>query len=179
MVDHPLVICLDDAGRMNQNGLIVLDSRIGLGGVLHGDLHEETGNQRPADIGVVVLVVEVGAQQLDAVRFHDALELRTYVIRALKMPQGAKVLVAPHLHIGVPAHLALESVVQVQKGQMVAIGVRELRLHLVGTLSLRVRPNPWRRYGQEGDDGQDLVASVEFRTTDEHHGQLWIEGKFG
>ena len=71
------------------------------------------------------------------------------------------------------------SVINVQHGQMVSVGVGEEVLHLVGTLALSSGADEDLGHRQEGCDGEDFIRAVELRRADEHDGKRWVERELG
>ena len=89
VIDHPVVWAANHRAGVDHDELVVLDSLVDLAvaALPHGNLHEETGEQCPADICVVVLVGERCADQLDIMSLHDTTELGTNVVCAGKMTE--------------------------------------------------------------------------------------------
>lgn len=166
---------------MDEDGLVVLDGAVELArALLHGNLHEEAGEEGAANVGVVILVLKGRRDEFEAVRLHDALELRADVVGAGEVAKGQEVLVAPLLYrVGVRRRLALEGVIGVEERKVVAVGVAEVRLHLVGALAVVGGADKDLGHREERGDGEDLVGAVELGRRDEHDGEGRVQRELG
>ena len=163
---------------MEEDGLVILDGGVGLAvGFALGDLHEEAGDERAADVLVVLLVVEGGGDELELLALHDALELQAHVVGGLEGAQAEEVVVAPLSGV-LLGGVAFEGVVDVEEGEVVAVGVGEEVLHLVGAFAVAGGADEDLGDGEEGGEAEDLVGAVEFGRGDEHDGEGGVEGEF-
>ena len=181
IVDDPVVRARHRRAGMDHNKLVVLDRLVHLAvaALAHGNLHEEASQKRAADVGVVVLVLERRADQVNVVRLHNTLELGPDVVGARQVAVREEMLVAPTLHVLAVGLGALVGVVGVEQRQVVAVGVGKLHLHLVGTLARVVGAHPYRGDGEKGYDGEDLVRAVELGRRDKHNGKGGVERELG
>ena len=100
------------------------------------NLHKETGADRFPDIHIVFLASKLGGDERKVEALHDPHELRTDIVCLLKSSVVDKVLIAP-IRIFTCLLIRVEDI---EKGQLVAINVREARLGLVGSGSGLLRP---------------------------------------
>ena len=95
MVDHPFWVGVQPAGWMQGNDLVVLDGHVGI--LLPFSvrtLHEEGRSDDLPDLNIVLLVVEVGRNEIQVVALHRAFELCPNIIRLLHSSEAEVVLPA-------------------------------------------------------------------------------------
>lgn len=145
---------------------------------LLGHLHEEARHQRAPDVGVIILVLKRCRHEVEPVALHDPRQLLPHVVGALQAAERQEVVVAPLA--GILLRLRrLEGVVDVEEGEVVAVGVGKELLHLVGALAGCGRAHEDLRDGEEGGEGEDFVGAVELRRGDEHDSECGIQWELG
>mmetsp|Transcript_42442 Transcript_42442/g.117469 ORF Transcript_42442/g.117469 Transcript_42442/m.117469 type:complete len:343 (-) Transcript_42442:655-1683(-) len=175
VVEAPLGLVLQDRRRVQRDDLVVLDGQVVAGALEVGDLHEEAGQQALADVGVVLLRVEVGALELEAVAVHDAHQLRAHRVRRLHRAVVDEIVVAPRRRLLV----VLPRMVHVEQRQVVAVDVLEARLGLVRSARRLARPHERVGRVEHGRQREHLVGARELRRVEEHLGQLRVERELG
>ena len=165
VVDNPVIRILDGSAGVYHDELLILDSLVNfaVAALAHSDLHEEASKKCSSDIDIVVLVLERSANQFNLIDLHDPFELSAHIVGARQMTVGKEVFMAPLLHVLAVLLGALVGVISVQKSKMIAVGMSELLLHLIGALPVVVGTDPYLRNREEGRDGEDLIRAVEFR----------------
>ena len=129
IVNDPFGCRIESTGEMQADDLVVLDSEVAaLFPFLMRDLHEKATDEGLADVVPVVLVLPCGADELEVVFLHVAFELGADVVG---LGEGSKVEVV----LPAPVFVALVGfvrVVDVEEGEVVAVGVGELGFGHVG-----------------------------------------------
>mmetsp|Transcript_17153 Transcript_17153/g.49759 ORF Transcript_17153/g.49759 Transcript_17153/m.49759 type:complete len:203 (+) Transcript_17153:61-669(+) len=117
VVDAELGLVREARGGVQGHNLVVLDREVVPRPFEVRHLHEEAREDGAPDVGVVVLVVEVGGLELKAEAAHDAHQLGPHAVRRLHRPRVQEVVVAP----GCGLRVVLPGVVDVEELQVVAV----------------------------------------------------------
>ena len=117
------------------------------------DLHEEAGEQALANVGIVILALEVRRLEFQLLARHHTQQLRAHGVCGLHATMIKEVVVAPSGRLLV----ILVRVVRVEQRQMVPVRVLEARFGLISRLGGFLGAQIWVGRVEHCDDGEDLV----------------------
>mmetsp|Transcript_33044 Transcript_33044/g.82292 ORF Transcript_33044/g.82292 Transcript_33044/m.82292 type:complete len:263 (-) Transcript_33044:1687-2475(-) len=134
-------------------------------------VHEEAGRDRLAHLGEVLPT----RGDLQLVPIHDGKQLLAHVLRAAHGARLDEVLKAPRVgELGVRPRL-----VDGEIGDVVALGLEELRPLRVRLRLLLLRPIPDVLHREHRDDREHLVGAAEVDRLDEDLRERRLEGELG
>mmetsp|Transcript_2661 Transcript_2661/g.9436 ORF Transcript_2661/g.9436 Transcript_2661/m.9436 type:complete len:429 (+) Transcript_2661:131-1417(+) len=165
--DHLWVLLEERAARVDVDLRAVGQRLVALLGVLLGGVLEVAGADRLAHARQVAAARHDG----DAVAVHDGQQLLAHVLRAPHRPRLHKVLEAP----GARELGRLPGLVDGQQREVVALGLEELGLALVGQRLLLLGPVEDVLHREHGHDREHLVGALQGHRRDEDLGQRRLE----
>mmetsp|Transcript_56637 Transcript_56637/g.123121 ORF Transcript_56637/g.123121 Transcript_56637/m.123121 type:complete len:454 (-) Transcript_56637:502-1863(-) len=172
VVHHPLGVLIEEGRRrVYVHGLAIAQRLVSLLCILFASVHEVPRGDAFAN----PVVVATARRDLQLVTVEDGEELLADVLCPLQRTRMHKVLETP----GVGVFVVLPALVDGEEAEVVALGLVELALLLVGLGLLLLGPVEDVLHAQHADDGEHLVAAAKVHRGEEDLGQLRLQRELG
>mmetsp|Transcript_12823 Transcript_12823/g.27654 ORF Transcript_12823/g.27654 Transcript_12823/m.27654 type:complete len:661 (-) Transcript_12823:60-2042(-) len=163
---------------MDVNNLIILHSQVTPRSLEICHLHVHRTRQRhPNGIGIVISISSPARDQRNVQPGHNPLQLLLHAARAGNGPIVDEIIPTP-LPPLIPRNVLVRRK-RIQQRDVIARGIRELRLGLVGGLGGLPRSHEHLGDAHGRHDVHDLLGAIVVGTAEEHLRQLGVQRQFG
>mmetsp|Transcript_7112 Transcript_7112/g.16148 ORF Transcript_7112/g.16148 Transcript_7112/m.16148 type:complete len:315 (-) Transcript_7112:800-1744(-) len=179
MKHQPLRSMSQRCGRMEDHFLALAQHAVGTSLLTFQTcyLHEEAGDQTSANVGIILLILKVGADHLQTNALHDEFQAITCHLCLSHGPNRDEILSTEATGIMTVLDLLLVGMEHIEQREVIPIHMCESCLGFVGRPKGILGPQPHRQRDQHSGDGQGLVTAAMLWGFQQHLGDLWVHGQ--